>query len=777
MYSIPSVYKQELAEFRNYLSSDGSASSLNFKIFRIVHGVYEQRSTGTYMLRIRCAAGVISTKQFRAIASLIQNHINSYLHITSRQELQIHNILLQDVPDILDALYKVGLSTKGSGGNTVRNIIASEESGISSSDVFDVIPYNIALTNYLTVLDKSFELPRKLKISFSSSSDDSGLARFNDLGFIAKIQNGQKGFSVYLGGSAAVNSFIGICLFDFIPDYEIYRVSHAVVNFFYAEGNRKNRNKARLRYLFFELGTDEVIKRFHCYYKSISDITIPELPEMPVPAIIGSSDISRTIANEITPFITRQVQDGLVSLKVPVFQGNMNSKQADDIMKILDTYTLDYIYFTLDQNIRLRNIPIEMISAVYDALKESDFNFDGNLTSSTLVACTGADTCQLGLCLSKGSLNAINQEISSEKYAKNIRIKISGCPNSCGQHMVADLGFSGKISRNEKLYPAYKVYAGGLLNENNPRFAEYIGAIAAKDIHRFTRDVMTSYNNSEYENFYEYCQKNNLKKIIESYAEIPGFDENADYYFDWGDNNLFTSTKRKKAECSVGLLDLIEDNLSKISECNKALQAQQSSESHILLSQDIMHGICELFTHLKKQNFTKESDRRLFIEDEFLIEGSVFNQYNALFQLYFSDDFQKLKNHRLELDRLVKQTLSYYSSLNRNLEYALPHISAVELSRILNSDASFRLIDIREEWEKELADIGGERIPEMDIRESKDNAGLSQDEEIIFYCRRGIRTANLLEELINNRGFTNIKHLEGGIHSWSDTVDSSIKKY
>lgn len=773
MYQIPSSYENELSKFRAFYSSDEKLKSLDFKIFRIVHGVYEQRNKGRFMVRIRCAAGVISKNQFDLITEIVNRYSNCYIHITSRQELQLHNILLNDVPDILDKLLIVGLSTKGSGGNTVRNIIASEEAGISKADIFDVIPYNIALTNYLTSLNTSFELPRKLKIAFSSSSADSGLARFNDLGFIAKIRDGQKGFSVYLGGSAAVNPFIGIRLYDFISDTEIFRVAHAVVNFFHAEGNRKNRNKARLRYLFFKYGEEEIRNRFQGYYSQLSGISIPEI-DNPFTLSNVNTDESKISAS---PFIEKQVQDGFYSIKVPVFQGNLNSEEAKGISKIIDAYKLQHIHFTLEQNIRIRNIPHDKVDFVFSDLEDLGFNFYQNMISSKIVACTGADTCQLGLCLSKGSLQAIHQKISKDTFYKDVRIKISGCPNSCGQHMLADLGFSGKISKKDRLYPSYKVYAGGMPNEKAPHFAEQIGTIAAKDIHSFTHTVLKSFSESNFDSFHEFSKTQSIKDILQLYSDIPLFEENEDYYFDWGDNELFTSTKRKKAECSVGLLDMIEDNLDKIEKYNTALQAQQSTESHILLSQNIMHAICDLLCHFKKHTVESIEEREAFVRNEFLKANTPFNQYIELFDLFFSDNFQKLKNSRLDISNLVKQTFSYYANLNQNLEYSLPSISAMDLHDLLKKESTVRIIDIREDWEKERADIGGERITAKDILESNNYAGLKKDEFLIFYCRTGVRTADLLEILINRQGFTKVKHLEGGIHAWSDTIDSSIEKY
>jgi len=239
MYTLPSTLSEDIKYFGSLVDEflDGTLEPVKFKATRVPMGIYEQRKDGTYMVRIRCAGGFITPLQLKKIAEIAYKHKSNLLHITTRQEIQIQNLELRETLAILQNLKEVGLSSKGGGGNTVRNIMVSIDSGIAHDEVFDVTPYAFNLTSKLIAESDSFTLPRKLKIAFSNSEKDTAYAAFNDLGFVAKIKDGKRGFKVYLGGSLASKPMVGYELFDFAPEEELFYIADAAKKLFSRYGN------------------------------------------------------------------------------------------------------------------------------------------------------------------------------------------------------------------------------------------------------------------------------------------------------------------------------------------------------------------------------------------------------------------------------------------------------------------------------------------------------------------------------------------------------------
>ena len=266
MYTLPATLSDDIKYFGSSVDEflDGKLEPVKFKAIRVPMGIYEQRKDGTFMVRIRCAAGFITPSQLKKVAEIAHRHKSDLLHITTRQEIQVQNVDLPEAILILQNLKEIGLSSKGGGGNTVRNVMGSIDSGIAPDEVFDVTPYAFNLTSKLIAEPDSFSLPRKLKIAFSNSEKDTSYAAFNDLGFIARVKNEKRGFKVYLGGSLASKPMVGYQLFDFVPEEEIFYIADAVKKLFSRYGNRKNKHKARLRYIFTNLGKT---KYFACSSK------------------------------------------------------------------------------------------------------------------------------------------------------------------------------------------------------------------------------------------------------------------------------------------------------------------------------------------------------------------------------------------------------------------------------------------------------------------------------------------------------------------------------
>jgi len=791
MYIIPEKYTNELKKYRDLTEMilQGKTDPVQFKIFRVVRGIYEQRKKDTFMVRVRCAGGIITPSQLSEVAIISEQYGSPYLHITTRQEIQLHNINLKDTPDILERLNEIGLSTKGSGGNTVRNITASPESGISIDEAFDVTPYNIALTNFLLGYEKSFDLPRKLKMAFSCSDKDTALAAFNDIGFIAKIENGVKGFKVYIGGSPSVRPMVGHVLFEFIPVEKIFGVVLAVMELFDKHGNRKNRHKARLRYVFYKLGKEKVFDLFYEIYNQYKNKPIDcRIKNM----VTGKKQSINIVSENIDEdefkkwkdlHVTEQKQPGLFTVEVPVMHGNMTNAGAKELVRFLQNFGEDILRFSRRQNIHIRNIPSAFLGSLFSVLNKAGLIDLKHRLLGNLVSCTGADTCQLGICFSKGGLQAIHDKLTKNPVMQEIHpvsINISGCPNSCGQHLVADLGFAGRVSRNNRIYPSYNVFAGSVIGEKEPALPIRLGEVAARDLPEFTEKILNLYfqkaNGKPFRYFVDKEQQA-IKELFEDYKEIPSFQENKKYYIDWGNNGLFTLDTRGGGECSAGLLDMIESEIRVIHKCKESLTGQQETAELTVLLHELVISVSKLLCLTIQEQ--PESENAVFdlITEKFLKKGVVSNKCKDIFEWVNKGNFARLIRSKEEVINYADEVLEFYNNLDDSLQpkNVVKEITVKELKKLLDSQADIDLIDVRESWEKEIANLGGELIPLGILENNLERFDVNK--KTIVYCRTGRRSAEAIQLIAKNKDTKNIYNLRGGIYAWADEIDPTFQKY
>lgn len=587
--------------------TDKTVSATEFKAFRVPLGVYEQRKDNVYMARVRATGGVISPAQLLRLIDIAYSHKSNLLHLTTRQEIQIQNLSLDEVEAVLRELQQEGLATKGGGGNTVRNIMVSEFSGISPTETFDTTPYAIELTSLMVAEPDSYLLPRKMKIAFSSDESNIDYAAINDVGLVARIHNGERGFRVYVGGGAGSRPSVGWLLFDFMPATHLYTLVKALKNFFSAHGNRKDRNKARIRFIFYKLGQEETLRLIRSYYDD-------EIAKGVAHAYEPADDIPAAIVNAMDRgdqknhnhdasdregmplrlwkerYVIRQRQEGYVSVLLPVKLGNISleddktgKSRIESLIKVLRfvaTFGDNTLRFTNTQNIRFRNIPEEALPELYALLRDFDDEITTPAVVNNIVSCTGADTCRLGIGLSKGLATAIRKELLRSNLdldrLSDVSIHVTGCPNSCGQQLWADIGFAGRALRNERAYPGYQVFVAAS-RKKEPRLAEAIGTISARDIPIFIVRLFDDYLHGDKEtDFTAYINgrgRERALRLLDEYKQIPSFEDDKNYYFDWGAEELFTVAPRGKAECSAGLFDMINVDIDTIKDNRKALLA------------------------------------------------------------------------------------------------------------------------------------------------------------------------------------------------------------
>lgn len=592
MYKIPESLPQDINRFgtlaKGYI--DKSVSPVEFKAFRVPMGVYEQRKNEVYMSRIRATGGFITPEQLISVINIAQANGSNLLHLTTRQEIQILNLDLEKVETVLNELHQAGLATKGGGGNTVRNIMVSEFSGIIGNEPFDATPYAMALTSSMVGEQDSYLMPRKMKIAFSSDDKNIDYAGINDVGLVAKIRDGKKGFEVYLGGGAGSRPSAGWKYSDFLPAEDLYALVKALKRFFSDYGNRKDKYKARIRFIFYKYGEEETFRLFQKYFDEVKaegkQLEVVDFGnERPQnnykPASALPTEESKAYDLWKSRYVTSQKQEGYASVLIPEVWGNIWLDQdgiAEGLKKVLafvSQFGPHTVRFTNTQNIRLRNIPTAALPELYLLVKAFNTEIDKPLLANNIISCTGADTCRLGICFSKGLAGAIRNALLKSGLdldsLSDVSIHVSGCPNSCGQQLWTDLGFSGKVLHNDRAYPAYQIYAGAS-RKRNPQLAEAVDSLSARDIPQFVVRIIKAYLKVEndFADFNAFLRseagKAEMQKLIDSYKIIPSFAEDKNYYFDWNAEEIFNVTKRGKPECSAGLFDMIQVDLDSIKE-------------------------------------------------------------------------------------------------------------------------------------------------------------------------------------------------------------------
>lgn len=626
-YKLPNTLSQDIGKFGALATGyqDNTVSTTEFKAFRVPMGVYEQRKNEVYMARVRATGGFITPKQLISVIDIAKRNGSNLLHITTRAEIQILNLALPDVQNVLQELQAVGLATKGGGGNTVRNILVSEFSGISENEVFDTTPYAMALTDVVVPEADSYLMPRKMKIAFSSDENFIDYAGINDVGLVAQIKDGKRGFKVYIGGGAGSKPTVGWLYKEFMPVDDLYALIKGMKDFFNANGNRKDKYKARIRFIFYKLGQEETFRLIDLYFEKAKQTGIKL--DVKEDAYLSNVKNARTT---VLPFTWGNIW----------LNDDEQVERLKDILEFAAKHGEHTIRFTPKQNIRFRNIPETAFADFEKLLNAYSPAYSKPTVLNNIVSCTGADTCRLGICLSKGLADAIYKALEQSGFDLDLlsdaRINITGCPNLCGQPLWADLGFVGKVLHTDHVYPAYQIYIGANYTIA-PQLAQSIGSIAAYDtpkfvvdlVHKFTEVAETAESLGLEINFGKWLRSNAGRKaaisFIEKYSHVPLFSEDKNYYFDWGSDDVFNVTKRGKPECSAGLFDMITVDQNEIADARKRAEAGDAKAIYDI----VFHASRMLLVTrgLDPQDAAGVFDA--FIEN-FIKEGYIAESYSSL---------------------------------------------------------------------------------------------------------------------------------------------------
>jgi sulfite reductase (ferredoxin) len=691
MYKLPDTLSEDIVKFarlaRDY--REGRVESVQFKAFRVPMGIYEQRRNEVYMVRIRATGGIVAPAQLLRIIAIARQHRSDWLHITTRQEIQIQNLALEEVAGVLSALQEIGLSSKGGGGNTVRNILVSNGSGIADGEVFDTTPHALALTSKLIAEPDSYLLPRKMKIAFSSDDRQVDYAAVNDLGFVARLVDGRRGFRVYAGGGGGSKPSVGWLLFDFLPEGELFVVAEALKRMFSEHGNRKNKHKARIRYIFYRLGEEAALKLLRDYFEEARLTTPPFVPEeeedrpaAPYAPLSGLV-LDAGYAHWKRRYAIAQRQAGRSSVTVPFVLGNLPLtdqvwvEAVENLLTFVARFGRDTLRFTTTQNIQLRHIPDEALPELYLRLKPIVADISAPLVANHLVSCTGADTCRLGIALSKGLASAIRRSLLRSSLNLDalaaLRIHISGCPNSCGQQIWADIGFAGKAMRTDRLYPGYQVYLAAR-RDDAPRLAEPVGSLSARDVPAFVVRLLTAYEqvHASFASLTAWLETEGRRvaeALLAEYKDVPSFEDDKNYYFDWGADAVFSLADRGAAECSAGLFDMIELDLQAINASRQALEAETDRPQVNRLLREMLHATSRMLLVTRGAEPKTVDDAFALFATHFIDAGLVDSRFRPLIALAQGEPAADFLPFASEVRALAEAVAELYRTMDDSLQF------------------------------------------------------------------------------------------------------------
>ena len=697
-YTLPPSFSQIIEQFVNDFEDflSGNLHGTAFRAKRVKMGIYQERGKQTYMCRIRCAGNVVTPIQLIKVAALAERYGDSRLHVTTRAEIQIHRIKLEDTILVIRELATVSLTTMGGGGHTVRNICTNQDSGTNPKELFDVQPYAIALTSRLISEADSFELPRKFKTSFSSLAEDGANCATQDLGYIAQVTDkGERGFKVYVGGGLGFRPKLAILLHDFIPESKIYHVAKAIKNVFHTWGNRRNSHHARIRFLVHD---DLGEKRFRkLYAEELDRIFNDHNLELDVNPIDNNKNLHRQIALEPIyqevqgydvwhdNYVTVQKQQGLFSVKLPLDLGDLASDDCLHLAQILTPFGENVLRCGQDQNFYIRNIPGRYLKNVYLGLKELRIPIDSPIMYGRIVPCTGAQTCQLGINYPRPATTAILKELEGMDLnfdvLKDIKIHLSGCPNACANHWIGDLGFFGKVRRVEGLpIPTYNVLGGAKIKTGESQLAEQVGWVHSRDLPRFISLVLKQYQ--EYMartegdiDFYKYWH-NGGKEYVgylckSRFNQIPTMLEDKNYYFDHGTTELF-STKNiaGEAECSAGIYDMINVDDKAIKNNLKIIESWEEDRGDLeeILRDTVFFASRMLLITRGEEPKTGRETYELFLT-HFVDSGLVDENHRFIIETAKNGASVKLKDYRGKVVALGHEIRGLYQNMDNTMRF------------------------------------------------------------------------------------------------------------
>src|SRR6188508_3310139 len=495
--------------------------------FRLVRGTYGQRQDNVQMLRIKIPQGIVTSSQMRALAGVASRYSRGFCHVTTRQNIQFHFVPLSVCEAAMRELAEEGLTTREACGNSVRNITGCPYTGTSHDEIFDVTPYAEAMTRYFLRHPLAAKLPRKFKIAFEGCAQDHALASINDLGWRARIQDGRRGFRVTVAGGTSIMPVSGYVLYDFLPVEEMFNVSEAVLRVFHKYGDYEHRQRNRLKFTVKALGWEGFHARFEeelaafkadggaqlkLTSEALRSEEAPDWAPSPAPSLDAVKKAAITPVNgpgimpgtvRLQPLpdayvrwmrhnVSRQKQSGYCHVTVRLPLGDFTAGQMRVLADLGDAYGDGTMRLTVEQNVLYRWVRAESVEPFYQRLEAAGLSAPDALTLSDVVSCPGAESCRLAVTQSRGLGRTLTEHFSARPDLVDMvpsgNIKISGCPNGCGQHHIASIGFQGSVRKlGARQVPQYFVLVGGGCSDEG--LAHFGKVVSKVPVHRLTDAV------------------------------------------------------------------------------------------------------------------------------------------------------------------------------------------------------------------------------------------------------------------------------------------------
>jgi sulfite reductase beta subunit-like hemoprotein len=571
------VIPEEIDDFETQVKrfQAGEWNENDFMAFRLRQGVYGQRQPDVHMLRVKAPFGGLTADQLDALGVLADKYAPLHKgHVTTRENFQYHHIPLTDMPDILRMIGDVGLSTREACGNTVRNVTGCAMAGVCPDEPFDVTAYAAAYSRYFVRHPFTQALPRKIKTAFSGCDADCAMTPIHDVGFLPRVVGGQRGFEVRMGGGTSIMPRLAPTLYDFVPVEEYLKITEAALRIFHRSNElRKNRSKARIKFLIDRIGIDDFRKLVEeelqepWAQRSFDPTSLLFLEDesLDAPPLAGGYKVNGhnpDFSAWARTNVREQKQDGYRAVTVKLPLGDIQAEQFPLLAELTRKYAGGRARITHQQNIDFRWVPEAALYELWEELNNIGLGDAGAHQITDVVSCPGTDSCKLGITSSMGMGRAVEEMLSGsdldDPLIRQMHVKMSGCPNGCGHHHIADIGFHGAAAKGPGgQVPAYELFLGGSYDGDDTRFGQRVKTkVPAKRMPEAIGTVLSYYkdrrNDGElFKDFVERVGVGEFESLLVGFKEVPQLNRDTiDQYMDW-DKTIKYVLERGEGECAV----------------------------------------------------------------------------------------------------------------------------------------------------------------------------------------------------------------------------------
>lgn len=591
--------ESDIDEFADMLGKfeRGEISSNDWRSFRLLRGTYGQRQDDVHMMRIKMPQGIVTVEQWRAMAEVAETYSRGFGHITTRQNMQFHFVQLDHAEPVMRRLAEAGMTSREACGGSVRNITACVFAGVSPTEPFDVTPYSEMMTRYFLRHRLASSLPRKFKIAFEGCPEDHIKATINDLGLIGRLQDGRRGFRFLVGGGTAIMPVSGMVLYEFLPAEEILNVAEAVVRVFHDLGEYKHKHKARIKFLIKKLGWDGFRAEFESrladvhaeggvalpYDPSTAAVEEPPLWDRTEPPSVGDVAARVTLGEvrgpgirpEPTPVLNVsdaqysrwaktnvrfQKQPGYAAVIATVPLGDLSSQQMRVLADLSLAYSDGQTRVTPTQNLVFRWVSNDDIRALYERLCAAGLPLGEADTIADVTSCPGAESCKLAVTQSRGLGRYVEEHMRANPrlidIAPSLDIKVSGCPNGCGQHHIAAVGFQGSLRKVDgRPAPQYFVMVGGGVSIDGATFGRLAAKIPARRGPQAAERLAELYAAERREGesaaaFFNRVDLTQVKRLLADLEPLSPDDARPEDFIDLAEDHAF-APETSEGECAV----------------------------------------------------------------------------------------------------------------------------------------------------------------------------------------------------------------------------------